>query len=230
VPRTYSSHGYRPSYRPYYRPYYSRPYYYSRYSYPYGYSRYYSPSYYNPYYAGFGFGIGFGFGWSGSYGYPYGYPSYGYPSYGYPSYGYPYGSPSAAYPYSSAAPDDYGYGGSVQMQRPAPAPSPAYTTQRSAPQPATGEQGAFGTLSLQVNPAEAVILIDGEAWERPQGQNRFSIDLLEGPHRVEVREQGYGPYARTVDVRGGAAITLNVSLSPGSGQAQLNVRRTVPLR
>lgn len=227
VPRTYSTpyHG-SGTYRPYYN---------SRYYYPYSYSRYYSP-----YYAGFGFGIGFGLGWSGywgsygyGYGYPYysyGYPPYGYPPYGYPSYGYPYGAP-----YGYPSPDNSSYGGygptgSATMQPQPPAVSSSgHATDRQAPQYsaqyAAGERGSFGTLSLRVNPADAVIVIDDAVWDRSDGDSQFSIDLVEGPHRVEVRKAGYGSYVRTIDVRSGAGATVNVSLSPaGPGQAQVSVR------
>jgi len=228
VPRTHHSGGYyRPGgsyYRPggsYYRPYYYRPYYYrpyySRYYYPY-YPYYYAPYYY-PYYV---FGVGFGFGW-GSLGLSYGYGNpYPYP---YPSgYGAPYGS-AAPYGYAqpyAGDPSGYGASNSVQMQQPAP-----------APQSATAESGSFGTLSMRVTPPEATILIDGQVWDRPQGQDRFSIDLVEGTHRVEVRQQGYTPYTRVVQIRGGGTLTLNVSLPTGGGGSQvqqLAVRRTVPLR
>ena len=172
-----------------------------------------------------GFGIGFGFGW-GSVGATYG---YGYP------YPYPYGY---AAPYAYAQPyAGYGSGytgpNTVQMQQPAPAPQASYPAQQTAPQSSTAENGSFGTLSLRVTPVDATILIDGQVWDRPQGQDRFSIDLVEGTHRVEVHQQGYGPYARTVQIHGGGTLTINVSLSTGGGGSQvpqLAVRRTVPLR
>jgi PEGA domain len=103
-------------------------------------------------------------------------------------------------------------------------PPDAYDRQSSAPSYRTGEPGAYGTLSLRVNPADAGILIDGEPWDRPQGEDRFSIDLAEGPHQVEVRKEGYRPYVRTVDVRRGRIFTLNVSLTPG-GQGLLQATR-----
>jgi hypothetical protein len=105
-----------------------------------------------------------------------------------------------------------------------PPPDP-YQRQRPAPPYPAGELVEFGTLSLRVNPPDAVILIDGEAWDRPEGENRFSIDLTEGPHQVEVRKDGYRPYVRTVDVRRSRTFTLNVSLSPGgSDHVQLDAR------
>jgi hypothetical protein len=86
---------------------------------------------------------------------------------------------------------------------------------------------------MRVTPPDATILIDGQVWDRPQGQDRFAIDLVEGTHRVEVRQQGYTPYTRVVQIRGGGTLTLNVSLPTGGGGSQvqqLAVRRTVPLR
>ena len=60
---------------------------------------------------------------------------------------------------------------------------------------------------------DAEVLSDGEAWDRPEEEDRFSIDLPEGPHRVEIRKEGYRSYVRTVDVGRGRTVTLNISLS-----------------
>jgi hypothetical protein len=92
-------------------------------------------------------------------------------------------------------------------------------------------------LSLHVAPSDAAILIDHEAWDRPQGDDRFSIELPAGQHLVEVRKQGYGSYIRTIEVPAGRTMVWNVGLTPGgssqvtrtpSGASQ--VARTVPLR
>jgi hypothetical protein len=106
-------------------------------------------------------------------------------------------------------------------------PPSRYDTYEAPPTNRANDRGAFGTLSLRVMPSDAAILIDGEAWDRPQGEDRFSIDLTEGPHRIDVRKQGYGSYVRTVDVLRGRTITLNVGLTPGESS---EVARTVPLR
>ena len=87
------------------------------------------------------------------------------------------------------------------------------------------EPGEFGTLSIRVMPPDAVILVDGEAWARPQEENRFAIDLAEGPHQVEVRKEGFRPYVRTIDILGGRTFTLNVSLTPGGPGQQVRVSR-----
>jgi PEGA domain-containing protein len=116
--------------------------------------------------------------------------------------------------------------------RPAPdrttPPRDRYENQRPMPAPRAGERTEFGTLSLRVNPRDAVILVDGETWDRPEGEDRFSIDLAAGPHQVEVRKDGYRSYTRTVDVFPGRTFTLNVSLTPG-GPGQVSARRAVPV-
>ncbi len=90
--------------------------------------------------------------------------------------------------------------------------------ERMAVPPATpAERGALGTLSMRVQPLDADVWIDGEAWDWPEGETRLVVDLPEGSHRVEVRREGHRPYATTVDVRRGEVTTLNVSLLKGEG-------------
>jgi hypothetical protein len=79
--------------------------------------------------------------------------------------------------------------------------------ERVSPAPAR-----FGTLSLRVQPADAEILVDGERWSAPSGQDRISIQLAEGRHRIEVRREGMTTYAEDILIRRGATFTLNVSL------------------
>lgn len=70
----------------------------------------------------------------------------------------------------------------------------------------------FGTLNVRVQPADAVIVIDGERWDSPEGGSRLMVELAAGPHRVEVRKDGFKPYTTTVQIRPGEAETLNISL------------------
>jgi hypothetical protein len=81
---------------------------------------------------------------------------------------------------------------------------------RRAPAPRDG----LGSLSLRVQPEDAEVLVDGEAWERPAGQ-RLVIELPAGSHRIEVRRDGYQPYVREVRIEAGEATSLNVSLLTG---------------
>ena len=199
VPRTHYPSSY---YRPYYAHSYYRPYY-----------RPYYSGYYPRYYSPWSFSLSFGLGWYGG--------AYA-PLYAYPSYPYPYAPayPAYAYPYSSPAPYDTAL---------STTPSSAYDAQGRTTTAGADTRGEFGTLSIRVMPADATILIDREAWDRPRGDDRFSIELVEGSHHVEVRKAGYSTYSRTIDVPRGQSIVVNVALTPG-GSGTMQVARTVPLR
>jgi PEGA domain-containing protein len=70
----------------------------------------------------------------------------------------------------------------------------------------------FGTLSIRVQPGDADVLVDGERWDRPSGDNRLTVEVVEGPHRVEIKKDGFKTYSTSVQVRRGETVTLNVSL------------------
>lgn len=89
------------------------------------------------------------------------------------------------------------------------------STSRQGPTPRGGQPSQFGSLLLRVRPADAQILVDGEAWTAPEGEDQFVIELTEGPHRIEVRKEGFLPYFTTVRVRRGDTVRLNVSLTAG---------------
>lgn len=74
---------------------------------------------------------------------------------------------------------------------------------------------SFGTLNLRVQPGDAVVVIDGERWDSPEGGSRLVVQLAAGSHRVEVRKDGFTPYTSTVQIRPGETQALNVSLPPG---------------
>lgn len=78
------------------------------------------------------------------------------------------------------------------------------------------ERGSFGTLAIRVQPSDADILIDGERWETPSGEDRLTVQLAEGTHRVEIKKDGHKPYSADVQVRRGRTSSLNVSLPPGN--------------
>lgn len=83
--------------------------------------------------------------------------------------------------------------------------------------PDRAEADGFGTLTLRVQPADAVITIDGERWDSPEGGSRLQVQLAAGNHRVEVHKDGYKPYTTSIEIRAGEAESLNVSL-PSAGQ------------
>jgi hypothetical protein len=76
--------------------------------------------------------------------------------------------------------------------------------------------GAFGTIAIRVQPADAEVSIDGEAWRAPGGgEERLLVDVAEGSHTVEIRKAGFRTYVTQVEVRRGETMPLNVSLRGG---------------
>jgi hypothetical protein len=69
-----------------------------------------------------------------------------------------------------------------------------------------------GHLVIRVQPAGAEVLIDGERWEMPAGQERLDVAVPDGEHRIEIRKDGYQSFSTTVTVRRGENTPLNVSL------------------
>ena len=80
-------------------------------------------------------------------------------------------------------------------------PSNSVSARRQGP-PRASQQSEFGSLLLRVRPADADILVDGELWTAPEGEDQFVIELTEGPHRIEVRKDGFQTYATTVRCEG----------------------------
>ncbi|MEQ1760484.1 MAG: PEGA domain-containing protein [Vicinamibacterales bacterium] len=85
----------------------------------------------------------------------------------------------------------------------------------SAPAPRAGaqEDSNFGVLSVRVQPGGADVLIDGERWDGPNGDERLLVQLAPGNHRLEVRREGFQTFTRTLEIRAGATETVNVSLT-----------------
>jgi hypothetical protein len=109
--------------------------------------------------------------------------------------------------------------GEPNEARPAPDPNARAQqdpTRRPNDRYRRSPEGEFGTLSLRIQPGDATVIVDGQEWDRPEGEERFLIDLPEGTHEVEVRKEGFKPYTRTIQVRRGQTLTLNVSLSGGT--------------
>jgi hypothetical protein len=63
-----------------------------------------------------------------------------------------------------------------------------------------------------VQPGDADVLVDGERWRGPAGQERLIIEVPEGRHTVEIQKSGFRTYVTEVDVRRGETTPLNVSL------------------
>ncbi len=116
-------------------------------------------------------------------------------------------------------------------ERPAPqAPPPGEREVPNAPQPpaagarvrpgdrmplppAPAGREDYGTLAIRVQPGDAEILIDGQRWDGSDNGSRLSVQLADGPHRIEVRREGYRPYTANVRIRRGQTESLNISLT-----------------
>ena len=95
----------------------------------------------------------------------------------------------------------------------APPPRGPWGPRRQPGREAPAAVSSFGTLAVRVQPADATLLVDGEEWAAPEGDGPILIELPDGPHEIEVRKEGLPAYRRTVQVRAGRTLPLNVSLS-----------------
>jgi len=97
--------------------------------------------------------------------------------------------------------------------RPMPpnAPPPYMPPPPNAPGAPRAAQG-YGTIAIRVQPADADVLIDGEAWHGPSDRDRLLVEVPEGRHAIEIRKAGYRTYVTELDVHSGETTPLNVSL------------------
>lgn len=92
-------------------------------------------------------------------------------------------------------------------------PPPPPGGQQTPPPPSTNES-RFGTISLQVQPSGATVLVDGERWTGPANPNeRLIIQVTAGRHHVEVEHDGYERFITEIDVRASDTAPLNISLT-----------------
>jgi len=98
--------------------------------------------------------------------------------------------------------------------RPGPFPPRNQPPLPRQPQGGNGPETQAGTgrLSIDLNPADADLLLDGQPVSIPRGQGPLIIDLSEGQHSVQVRKPGYVGYLTEVEIRRGEMSTLNVAL------------------
>lgn len=86
---------------------------------------------------------------------------------------------------------------------------------RNADRNADRNTDRFGSVAIRVQPGDATVLIDGERWDTPAGEDRLTLEVSEGRHRIEISKDGFKPYSSTFTVRSGETVTLNVSLPAG---------------
>jgi hypothetical protein len=95
-------------------------------------------------------------------------------------------------------------GGPVGRRQPPPPPNTG--------NPRGGDTSNYGTLAIRVQPGNATVMIDGERWDGPQGQERLLVELSEGPHRVQIQRDGFEAFSTDITIRRGETTPLNVSL------------------
>ena len=96
-------------------------------------------------------------------------------------------------------------------------PPRGYRPPRRMPaEPGGAQAQGFGALVIRVQPGGAEVLIDGERWQGPDGQDRLGVQVPEGMHRVEIRKEGFSPFSSNVNVRTGETVPVNVSLAKTS--------------
>src|SRR5207247_9398052 len=105
-----------------------------------------------------------------------------------------------------------------QRYPPQPYPPQPYPPQRYPAQPPQGvlqqrPGEAAASLSIRVQPGNADVMIDGERWEGPSGDERLVVQVAPGVHHVEVRHDGYRTYQSDINVRPGETSTVNISLT-----------------
>lgn len=71
---------------------------------------------------------------------------------------------------------------------------------------------ATGWLDLEVQPAAAGVMVDGERWVT-SGEGTYELELPAGTHRLEVTAPGYRTYAGTIEVRTDERTPMRVNLS-----------------
>lgn len=95
-----------------------------------------------------------------------------------------------------------------------PARGPAGPPPRRGPRADDDRSASLeSALSIRVQPSGAVVHIDGERWDGPEGRDdRLVVQVPEGHHVIEIERDGYERFTTEVEVRRGETRTLNVSL------------------
>ena len=120
-------------------------------------------------------------------------------------------------PVPQAPPQTERRGGEYDRMPPNPGPGPRRipAPPREIPErPQPVPQSRFGTLSIRVQPSGATVLIDGERWPGPAGNDeRLLVQVPEGRHRVEAEREGYERFVTEIDVKRTETVPVNISLT-----------------
>ena len=103
-----------------------------------------------------------------------------------------------------------GYGATSRNVRLRAAASESITVDMSA---------RTGTVTVNVQPADASVFVDGRA----QGSGSKTLRLSSAPHRIEVRKTGYESWSRTITPRPGYPQTVTASLRSNEAIARAKI-------
>lgn len=106
-----------------------------------------------------------------------------------------------------------GYGVTSRSMRLQSAASESITVDLSA---------RVGTVTVNVEPADAVVFVDG----RSRGTGKTIVRLSSAPHRIEVKRQGFSDWSRTITPRPGYPQTVSATLLSLQATARNAVART----
>ena len=107
-----------------------------------------------------------------------------------------------------------GYGVTTRSMRLASAASDSITVDLSA---------RVGTVTVNVNPADATVYVDGRA----RGTGKTIVRLSSAPHRIEVKRQGFADWTRTITPRPGYPQTVTAQLRSLEAIQRASVDRTM---
>lgn len=94
-----------------------------------------------------------------------------------------------------------------------PQPVPGEWTPAAGGSAGAEPASPYGILVLQVQPADAEILIDGKPWLTTEDLTQLVVHVPAGPHQLEIRKEGYRSFKTGIELSEGATTRLNVTLA-----------------
>jgi hypothetical protein len=94
--------------------------------------------------------------------------------------------------------------------RPGPTDQPPPPPRRA--QRDGADASRYASLAIRVQPDGAKVLIDGESWDGPSGDERLIVQVAQGHHVIEVDRDGFEHFQTELDVRSGETRQVNISL------------------
>ena len=64
-----------------------------------------------------------------------------------------------------------------------------------------------------MQPSGATVVVDGQEWKGSDGDGPILIELREGSHEVVIKSEGLSTFRKSVRVRAGDTVSVNVSLT-----------------